>query len=267
MAVVDNKRRAVLFGLNYPNTDAELKGCYNDIENVRDLLIKLNVVPSDYIKLIKEPTGQVLIDEFHRLAIESHQQNLEYVFIHYSGHGGQVPDTSGDEKDCEDECLFPSDYDENGVLLDDDLHDLLQAFNKSTKVVVLIDACHSGSGLDLPYRYLSRKIYRLEHKCERSFPNCTMISGCTDEQTSEDAYDQKRKEPAGALTTAFIDSMETKGCQSDVFVLLSMMRSSLARNKFTQLPQLSTSFLIDPKKKEHTCVLPVVPLHVVPKKK
>lgn len=61
--------------------------------------------------------------------------------IHYSGHGGQVPDSSGDELDNLDEtwCLF------DGQFLDDELQACLALFPAGSNVVVLSDSCHSGT--------------------------------------------------------------------------------------------------------------------------
>jgi hypothetical protein len=62
-------------------------------------------------------------------------------FISYSGHGGQVPDTSGDEPDKKDEtwCLY------DGQLIDDELYFELSRFAGGVRVLVLSDSCHSGS--------------------------------------------------------------------------------------------------------------------------
>lgn len=74
------------------------------------------------------------------------------VIIYYSGHGGQTPDTNGDEADGYDE--FIAMYDTNtipggfvNVLTDDDLDGLL-ANLESEHIVVILDACFSGSMMD-----------------------------------------------------------------------------------------------------------------------
>jgi hypothetical protein len=62
-------------------------------------------------------------------------------FMTYSGHGGQVPDVSGDEPDKEDEtwCLY------DGQLIDDELYFELSRFKAGVRILVLSDSCHSGS--------------------------------------------------------------------------------------------------------------------------
>jgi hypothetical protein len=39
--------------------------------------------------------------------------------MHYSGHGGQETDYSGDEESGLDDTLVPLDYQENGQIIDD----------------------------------------------------------------------------------------------------------------------------------------------------
>ena len=66
----------------------------------------------------------------------------------YSGHGGQVPDFSGDEAlergdDFQDEtlCLY------DGQIVDDELYALWSAFPADSRVLVVSDCCHSGSNI------------------------------------------------------------------------------------------------------------------------
>ena len=45
----------------------------------------------------------------------------DVLVFHYSGHGSQVDDDSGDEWECRDEILVPYDHDWSNPLRDDDL--------------------------------------------------------------------------------------------------------------------------------------------------
>ncbi len=62
-------------------------------------------------------------------------------FLSFSGHGGQIDDTSGDEDDKLDEtwCLY------DGQLIDDELYYELSRFAEGVRVLVLSDSCHSGN--------------------------------------------------------------------------------------------------------------------------
>lgn len=65
----------------------------------------------------------------------------DFFFLTYSGHGGQVPDVTGEEIDKKDEtwCLF------DGQLIDDELYAELGRFASGVRVLVLSDSCHSGT--------------------------------------------------------------------------------------------------------------------------
>ncbi len=62
-------------------------------------------------------------------------------FLTYSGHGGQVPDVTGEEEDKKDEtwCLY------DGQLIDDELYFELSQFATGVRVLVFSDSCHSGT--------------------------------------------------------------------------------------------------------------------------
>ena len=64
-----------------------------------------------------------------------------FFFLTFSGHGGQVPDVTGEEPDKKDEtwCLF------DGQLIDDELYFELSRFKAGVRILVLSDSCHSGS--------------------------------------------------------------------------------------------------------------------------
>jgi hypothetical protein len=65
----------------------------------------------------------------------------DFFFMSFSGHGGQVPDVSGEEEDKQDEtwCLF------DGQLIDDELYYELSKFKSGVRIVVVSDSCHSGT--------------------------------------------------------------------------------------------------------------------------
>jgi metacaspase-1 len=72
--------------------------------------------------------------------------------LYFSGHGGQIKDHDGDEKDHKDEtwCLYDGHY------LDDELYAALQQFKTGTRIVLISDCCHSGGirRSDNDHRYM-----------------------------------------------------------------------------------------------------------------
>ena len=80
------------------------------------------------------------------------------VWIHYSGHGGRVADNDGDEDDGYDETLIPVDFQRKGQIRDDDLlrlRYLVKPMREGVLMTCLMDCCHSGTVLDLPYRFIA----------------------------------------------------------------------------------------------------------------
>ena len=79
---------------------------------------------------------------------------LLYEYCVYIGHGGNVRDRSGDEADGRDETLIPLDYARAGQITDDILlKELVLPMAKGVFATSIMDCCHSGTILDLPYRF------------------------------------------------------------------------------------------------------------------
>jgi len=156
------RKKAVLIGINYFGTAAELRGCINDVGNVKGFLASRGFVQSpENMKILTDdqhqnspnfPTKQNMIAAMKWLV--SGAQPGDLLFLHYSGHGGQQRDTDNDEADQFDETIIPVDFKQAGQLVDDDLHDILvKPLPKGVKLIVIFDSCHSGTALDLPYIY------------------------------------------------------------------------------------------------------------------
>jgi metacaspase-1 len=63
-----------------------------------------------------------------------------------------MKDSSGDEEDGFDEVLMPADYKEVGQIQDDEIFDeFVTKVAAGVTVTCMIDCCHSGTAMDLPY--------------------------------------------------------------------------------------------------------------------
>jgi hypothetical protein len=73
-------------------------------------------------------------------------------FFLMKGHGGQIADQDGDEEDGFDEILIPGDYKESGQIVDDWIYsEFVTKVQAGVHVVAIVDCCHSGTAMDLPY--------------------------------------------------------------------------------------------------------------------
>jgi hypothetical protein len=77
-------------------------------------------------------------------------------FLHYSGHGGQVEDPTGNHPSGILDTICPVDFRRHGQIDSDTLHQhLVSRMPPSSSLFVILDCCHSGSALELPYVYKS----------------------------------------------------------------------------------------------------------------
>lgn len=108
--------------------------------------------------------------------------------LYWSGHGGQVRDTSGDEADGMDETLVAWD----GQLVDDKLGDILDTVPAGVRVFFVSDTCHSGTNFRAKKRVVPVK---------RSFRAALIhYAGAADGRFSLGS------KQGGVFTTALIDS-------------------------------------------------------------
>jgi hypothetical protein len=76
--------------------------------------------------------------------------------VHFfrTGHGGKLRDDGMDEEDGYDETLIPLDYAVEGQIRDDDLlRSLVIPMARGVFVTSIMDCCHSGTVLDLPFNF------------------------------------------------------------------------------------------------------------------
>lgn len=152
--------RAVVIGINYVGQNGELNGCHNDANNMMEYLIDVQGFERENITILmddgehEEPTGDNIMNAFSNLVNQSEEGDV--CFVHYSGHGGRLRDDSGDEEDGYDETLVPVDYADVGQILDDDIFaTLVGAMPAGVTLTCLMDCCHSGTVLDLPYQFIA----------------------------------------------------------------------------------------------------------------
>eukprot|EP00581_Thalassiosira_minuscula_P001705 CAMPEP_0183740120 /NCGR_PEP_ID=MMETSP0737-20130205/58786_1 /TAXON_ID=385413 /ORGANISM="Thalassiosira miniscula, Strain CCMP1093" /LENGTH=315 /DNA_ID=CAMNT_0025975105 /DNA_START=147 /DNA_END=1094 /DNA_ORIENTATION=+ len=154
-------KRAVLIGINYVgHNPGELSGCHNDVRNITKYLkgglgfegSNMRVLMDDGRH--EQPTYRNIMRAFDWIVNVS--QPGDTVWIHYSGHGGRLPDQDGDEEDGYDETLCPIDFNTAGQIRDDDLlKHLVKPMREGVLMTCLMDCCHSGTVLDLPYNFIA----------------------------------------------------------------------------------------------------------------
>jgi Caspase domain len=233
---IPGRRAALVVGLNYElcRKDARLKGCIQDARDVSAALIAGSRFTKDQVVTVTDDTDAgreaLTLKGIKKLltviARRTRSEKLELVYLHYSGHAVQVPDDNSDEVDGFDECLVAEDFETGGLLSDDWLNSWLMTMNPATRVVVTIDACHSGSALDL-VAMAGRKIL--------------LLSGSMDAQTSAERIGADSK-AAGAMTSRMLAALAERPAAWDNIALLQKeLGSRLAADGFKQTPVVSST--------------------------
>jgi len=137
------KGLSIHIGLNavdpahYEGWDGELNACEFDAKDMA-AIAKAADMKSTVLLTKKATRGKVL------KAVRAARATLkpgDFLFLTYSGHGGQIKDVTGEEQDKLDEtwCLY------DGELIDDEVYLELSRFSKGVRILVLSDSCHSGT--------------------------------------------------------------------------------------------------------------------------
>ena len=240
-----SNKKALLIGINYNGTSSQLNGCINDINSIGTILTEKYAFKS-ITKITDEttqkPTRDVILASFAQFLASGVEGDL--LFFSFSGHGSSTLDRNKDETNGNDEMIITSDL--KGIL-DDELKALIQTnLKKNVTLFALFDCCFSGTVLDLKYQYLdslANDASTVNNNDAETIGNVIMISGCNDEQTSADAYIDKKYQ--GAMTWAFISAITSLATKPSWRDLLVNMRDKLKTSQFTQLPQLSSGCFID----------------------
>lgn len=140
--IVHPTKRILSFAINnYPGTENDLRGCINDQYNVKG---KFDDEFPDF-SIDRVANTLATVGSFKKklgYEIDILRPNSgDILLVHYSGHGTYVKDRNGDEADGYDEALYLYD----GVLIDDDIREILDKIPEGVTVVLMFDSCFSGT--------------------------------------------------------------------------------------------------------------------------
>lgn len=156
LSVTAQTKRALVIGLGEQQDKA-----WNKINGDKDVPFVQAMLKNAGFKSVttlvnRQATKIGIVRAFKRMTASC--KHGDVVYIHYSGHGQQMTDVHNDEKDGLDECWIPYDacrkasanYHGEKHLTDDELNVYLNAIRNKIgangKLLVAIDACHSGDG-------------------------------------------------------------------------------------------------------------------------
>ena len=229
-------------------------------------------------------TGKLLSAKATRAAVEKALSKAaatlkagdSFVFS-YAGHGGQIPDLTGDEDDALDEtwCLF------DGEMLDDELYQAWGRFKAGVRITVVSDSCHSGTvvrtltragllspglgpvagaaGVEIKPRVMPSDVMRETYVANQPFydaiaaradergkvaASVILLSGCQDNQLSMDGPFN------GAFTSQLLATYRNGNFTGNYSELQTKIRS---RMPITQSPNYMETGTVDPAHRKARC--------------
>jgi hypothetical protein len=237
--------------LHYSGWSGELHACEFDAREMKAIAKSRGMKPTVLLTKAATRAGtlKALRDAAGKLV------SGDFFFLTYSGHGGQMPDVTGEEADRKDEtwCLY------DGELIDDELHLELAMFERGVRILVLSDSCHSGTvvraaripgaGADRRPKFMPPAVAARTYRAHRAFydmlqedvkerartkafrPALILISGCRDDQVSMDG------ETNGAFTEQLLRVWDHGAFAGSYAGFHSAIKAAMTRS---QTPHLST---------------------------
>ncbi|KAK6241350.1 hypothetical protein SCA6_006739 [Theobroma cacao] len=216
-------KRALLCGVSYKKWKYKLKGTINDVSNMKDLLTQYYEYREENILVLTEeqtdprliPT-KANIEHCLKWLVDDCRSGDSLVF-YYSGHGLRQPDFDNDERDGFDETICPVDFLREGMILDNDIYAIIvKPLTEGVTLHAIVDACHSGTILDLEHVYNKEK-----EKWEDNSPpsgvrkqtsggKAYCISACEDDQVAADTSAFSSKSMNGAMTFILVRVVREK---------------------------------------------------------
>lgn len=259
-------RKALLVGVNDYVSSNDLRGCVNDVTNMRHILRTYLGFGNREIRVLldRRATKGAILHRLEWLVRDS--KPGDFLVFHFSGHGSQIRDRDGDEEllDGMDELICPSDMNWNdGYITDDVLQKIFTKLPKGVLLEVFLDCCHSGTGLretldrppeqgpehptqnrhlpppwDITARWEGEEdeLEQRTFRTARQTVHHILWAGCKANQTSADAY--INGDYNGAFTYYLCKHIRDSNARISRRELLDRARASLSYHGYSQVPQL-----------------------------
>ena len=205
------RRKALLIGLNYPGTAAELRNGGNDVERVAAVLARLGFPEEWTLKLTDDAPASPEVAPTKRNFIGAMRwltHNLapgDVLFFHFSGHATQEDDElnvpGGD-------ALCPADFSEAGSISSELVCKMLvQPLPPYVRLTMLIDCCIPCLCPELPLLYDLQQDRWVLGSATPSHGDVICLAAVGSEMTMEDLQ-QIRAAEQGLVTSAFLQAMQ-----------------------------------------------------------
>ena len=203
------RRKALLIGLNYPGTSAQLRNGINDVERVAAVLGRLGFPEEWMLKLTDDaprhgapevaPTKSNCIAAMRWLTHNVAPGDV--LFFHFSGHATQ-DDAEGSD------ALCPSDFMDAGFISSEKVHEtLMRGLPAHVRLTMLLDCCIPCLCPELPLLYDVEQDRWVAGSSASSSADVVCFSAAGSDMTLEE-LNQLRMAEHGFVTSAFLQAMQ-----------------------------------------------------------
>jgi hypothetical protein len=192
--------------IHYAGWSGDLNACEADADDMAAISKNTRAFASTKKLLTRNATRKNVVNAFTDYSRKA--KSGDFIFLTYSGHGGQLPDKNHEEDDGQDEtwCLYDSE------LIDDELYSLFGKFKAGVRIFVLSDSCHSGS---VTRGALSRSAPALEFSRRRCMPPDVALKTYRANKTFYDKLLLKPAEKEKQLASVKASVLLISGCQDN----------------------------------------------------
>jgi len=254
--VVDKDGKPILDKDGKPEDD-DLKGAVNDVNVMRDILVSKFGVPSANVKVVTDKqANEAGFIEGMKWVLSAAKPG-DHIFIHYSGHGGQIKSEA--EEDKLDEVIVLAD----NKLVPDDLFGRIarDLANKGVHATFLFDSCHSGGmsregyrtkAVNLAKNARAKRVETSKLQTLRTTARANItgsgsekgsyafLFASKEDQTSSDVSPTNGKPPHGIFTLAL--SIALKDRPEFTLTALEMLVADILKElQFKQIPNFEFS--------------------------
>lgn len=271
--VIAQKKIALIVAVGkYPPNQRDWKNLSSerDLVHIKRALLNNGFAEGNIKTLVNEQaTKDGMIKALNALADKAMAGDI--VYFHFSGHGQQIQDDPNDghldEADGYDEALIP--YDAKGKwdlvdyhgqkhfrddLLEEKLNNIRKKVGKNGSVVVVLDACHSGTatrsagivrGVPEPCKSnnykpnnkldLGKQEVGFLNNINKDMGSLVVFSGSSPNQPNRETVDDEGKN-VGSLSYAFAKSITSLPANCNYKFLFDKVKAIIQSNDPTQIP-------------------------------
>ncbi len=141
--------KALIVGVgHYQMSSINLPGIDIDVGMAKEIASYLGISESNTKVLMDDQASEANVRQVLSGWLTQNVSSDDRVFIYFSSHGTQVPDENSDETDGKDEAIVLYDASREsskGLYIDDVFGEDIKRI-PSRHVIIMVDACHSGTG-------------------------------------------------------------------------------------------------------------------------